>query len=173
MSKLKRLNRNTIAQAKEAETQLVDYHDATKSLNEAEIANIFSRHTLVMHDLRGWRATSPTLGRIEGVEGNLVCVATDGNLGVFERADGTALLGHVQNFIWANVKEITLKYKDEFGCDRFIQREIDRGAPPPKFGKPKADPPLKAEKTKTPALRKATASQQNAAELRKKLLAAL
>jgi hypothetical protein len=138
---VKKLKPHEIAEAKLKNTELVDLRDAARSANEQGMNEVLreSGMTIEGSRMRGWRVTKRTAGHIKGVAGNLTCIATDGNLGIFVRNEGGALWGHVQRFIWDETKEIVLKVKDEFGEDRYVVREVGSGAPPPKFGTPKKE----------------------------------
>lgn len=169
-----------LAQAKEHATDLVDLREQAANANEQGMNEVLKESGLVIDPsrMRGWRVTKRTPGHILGVAGNLTCIATDGNLGIFVQPSGFALWGHVQHFVWDEVQEILLKVKDEFGEDKFIKREVGKGPPPPKFGTASEasvykilDKQLKGQKV--PRARKATEADAEKAAKRATLLASL
>lgn len=172
----KKLNVHEIAEAKLNETQNVDLREQARSANEQGMNEVLRESGLVIDPsrFRNWRVTKRTPGHIKGVAGNLTCIATDGNLGVFLR-NGGALWGHVQHFIWDEVVEVVLKIKDEFGEDKFIKREVSKGPPPPKFGTSSEASVYKIldKQLKGKPVRKATPKDEEKAKKREKLLNSL
>lgn len=131
-------------------------------LKRDEMSRLLERTRILIRpeEFSKWRPTIPTRGEIPGLPVAVICLATDGNLGMFETtADeghnlGRFFLGHVQHFQWSEPVVSTITYYDK-AAKRYRQAKITKesGAPGPKFSlpkqaKPHTDPKPKKETKK-------------------------
>lgn len=94
-----------------------------------------TRMQLPAHALTQWRPTVRITGYVRGVTlGNVWCLATDGNLGLFTYWNGLAFIGHVQHFEWTEplVTQVTVvkKHPDGTKTVRAMTLQRTHGAPP-------------------------------------------
>lgn len=97
------------------------------------------RFTLPQRTWDKWRPCVPTKGVVVGVvDRDVVCVATDGVLGMFvdERGEWPVLDGHVQWFKWQTPIVTMVPYMKD-GKRRFFKQVKDSGAPATLFGRAK------------------------------------
>ncbi len=70
---------------------------------------------IAAHDFNSWRPVRRTRGAIPGMPVAVVCVATDGNLGLFVPVYtdghnlGSSFFGHVHRFEWSGGEDAELK----------------------------------------------------------------
>lgn len=97
-----------------------------------------------------WRPTQPTAGFINGLWhlGELMCVATDGILGLFVNSVDNAEQYHVTHFMWATDVMIEHPYRDALtGREKVFVEVRGDGAPPPLFSLPKQLRPKVAKRS--------------------------
>lgn len=95
-------------------------------------------------ELRTWRPTTRTRGELIGCRVGVTCVATDGNRAIFVtdtpvgHSCGTAFVGHVQQFWWAEPQETRIvTWSKEKRRHMIFTVVKDHGAPPALHGAPK------------------------------------
>lgn len=106
--------------------------------------------TLPTKEAHKWRATVRTSGTIPGMPWGLICVATDGILGLFVgcgEGSPKGFIGHVTSFKWNIGTEQKVEFYDAKE-KKFKQLTVEKsdGAPPPLYTKPKHGPSKEAMK---------------------------
>lgn len=120
---------------------MVDDREGVRQANAQGLDAVMaeSRQLIPAREINQWRPTQRVMGFIHGVEGNLVCIATDGIQGIFMRNDGTSLLGHVGEFEWTTPKTVkfTIETEEE---TKSLTITTKKGAPPALYGLRKEKP---------------------------------
>lgn len=137
-------------------------------LKRDEMSRILGRTGVLLRpdELSKWRPTVVTRGTIGGMPCAVTCLATDGNLAIFETstAEGHTLgqyfLGHIQHFQWSeSVVSMIMYYDPVSRRHRMAKITKDSGAPGPLYSMPK---PERAERPPK--------ARSKMAELKKKIL---
>lgn len=147
--------------------------------NYNSLIRLMSEHgfTLPARQMPKWRPTVATRGTIPGIDRDVICIATDGILGIF--IDGTGqdlppLDGHVKHFSWTTPIETMVPYIDSEGRQRFFKQVRDSGAPSALHSMPKrprpanGTSPAKSRGPRTPSQKSIAAALEVLASLQPK-----